>query len=167
MRVVFAMLSLASLFGCSSASTTIAPDDGGTDGTTGDGATDTSTGADSVPTDVAPTDGVPSDTATTETRADGGGPVCTDPTSFPKFEKGCGADANCVIGMHTINCCGSQLAIAFNHSLRDAFDAAEKAWQATCPKCGCPAMAPVNESGKTGSSFDARCIGGKCISVAK
>ncbi len=184
MRAVLAFLCLTPLLGCSTASTSVGPSDAGDDVSTGDTATDTGSGTDSAAgdsaadsaagdsaaVDSARTDSAGGDVAPDVPSADvrvDGGPVCTDPATFPKFEKGCGEDKNCVVGMHQINCCGSMLAIGMNHGVIDAFNTAEKAWAATCPKCGCPTLPPVDESGKTGSGFDAKCIGGKCTSVAK
>jgi hypothetical protein len=50
----------------------------------------------------------------TDLGKDGGDVVfCTGPGSprFPTFNKACSVPADCVIGLHQLNCCGSLLAI--------------------------------------------------------
>jgi hypothetical protein len=68
---------------------------------------------------------------------------------FPTFTKGCTTADNCSIGFHQTDCCGTQVALGFNHSQRDAFDNAEMAWDMTCPACGCAAQPLMAEDGKT------------------
>ena len=69
----------------------------------------------------------------------GGGRACE---GFPTdFERGCGADANCVVGLHQIDCCGTLFATGINHSERDRFDTAEATCRASYPACGCAAGA--------------------------
>lgn len=149
--------------GCSSPSLTVGSPEADTS-VQGDGASD---GArDSATSDT----GTPADSsikdAPAETSTDGG-PSCA-PGSFPTYDKGCTLDENCFLGMHQVDCCGSQVALSFNHAYALAFEAAEKAWVASCPKCGCPTKPPVDEAGKTGSSgFDAKCVANKCKSVAR
>ncbi len=69
--------------------------------------------------------------------------------TFPTFIKGCTNSDSCSFGFHEINCCGSMDAVGFNHSQRDAFNAAEMAWEMTCGGCACPATLPLAEDGKT------------------
>ena len=77
--------------------------------------------------------------------------VCYDPgSSFPKFDRACGADVNCSIGIHQIDCCGSHAALGFNHAGRNAFDAAEAAFRVVCPaNCKCAIRPTICDDGKT------------------
>ncbi len=89
---------------------------------------------------------------------DGGAPTCA---FVDDLERGCGADANCVVGVHQTDCCGNTHAIGMNHSERDRFDAAEAACRATYPACGCPAGPTTTDSGETaldGSAIQVGCI---------
>jgi hypothetical protein len=74
---------------------------------------------------------------------------CATGMGFPTFSKACTNTASCSFDLHQLNCCGSQEAIGFNHDQRDAFTAAEMAWAATCPACGCAAAPLMAEDGKT------------------
>ena len=87
-----------------------------------------------------------SGTAGSGTAGSGGDATCGG-AAFPTFDKGCGNDKNCSIGVHTTDCCGNAIAQGFNHGFRDAFDAAEKAWDQCLPSCGCPAGPTVAEDG--------------------
>jgi hypothetical protein len=69
--------------------------------------------------------------------------------TFPSFTRACANNDSCSFGMHQINCCGSQQAIGFNHSQKDAFEAAEITWSASCPQCGCATQLPVDDDGNT------------------
>lgn len=89
---------------------------------------------------------------------DGGAPTCA---FVDDLERGCGADANCVVGVHQTDCCGNTHAVGMNHSERDRFDAAEAACRATYPACGCPAGPTTTDSGET--AFDASAIQVGCI----
>lgn len=145
-------LVLILLIGCGGA--VAIPDDSdatATDSTTS--STDTSAGNTDTPT---PRPDAPMGT-------EGGRPlVCSDPTTFPKFIKGCTTSENCSFGLHQIDCCGSQTAIGFNHSERERFDVTEKAWRSTCPVCDCREKPTTAEDGKSGTSFDVRCVDGMC-----
>ncbi|MGZ3450295.1 MAG: hypothetical protein ACXVEF_11910, partial [Polyangiales bacterium] len=126
---------------------------------------DATSGADSTEVDSAATDSA----ADTSTTPDTGGEValkCGDESTFPKLIKGCTGDENCSFGLHQTSCCGSLVAIGFNHAEKTKFDATEAAWRATCPACGCPPAPTVDELGKTGTSFQVKCDGGKCIAHA-
>jgi hypothetical protein len=74
---------------------------------------------------------------------------CATGQGFPTFTKACTNTMSCSFGLHTINCCGTQMALGFNHDQRDAFTAAETAWDATCPQCGCPQQPLTAEDGKS------------------
>ena len=75
--------------------------------------------------------------------------MCGGTTAFAAFDKGCTTSDNCSDGFHQVDCCGSLHAIGFNHAQRDAFTAAETAWDATCAACGCAAQPTLAEDGKS------------------
>jgi hypothetical protein len=80
------------------------------------------------------------------------------------FEKGCTTPDACAFGMHQTDCCGSLAAIGFNHNQTAAFQAAEMAWDATCPACGCAPRVPLAEDGKMCmmASMTVTCDNGRC-----
>jgi len=96
---------------------------------------------------------------------DGGretGPLGCDAGAFPTFESGCADTINCSFGLHQINCCGTLVAIGFNHAFRDAFDKAEAAWRQACPAaCGCIAGPTRADDGKSGAAQD---VAVSCVS---
>jgi hypothetical protein len=123
----------------------------GDDATTGDAATD----------DASSGDGGTRDTGTmTDARADaptgdgglgldGGVGSCSgSSTIFNDVTKGCTVSAGCIVVEHQVDCCGSIVAVGINHASKDAFDADEKMWRASCPGCGCPARPTTAEDGK-------------------
>jgi hypothetical protein len=80
-------------------------------------------------------------------------PMTCDAGVFPTFDSGCTDTINCSFGLHQIDCCGTLVAIGFNHAFRDAFDKAEANWRMACPAaCGCMAGPTRAEDGKVGSS---------------
>jgi hypothetical protein len=119
----------------------------------GGGATDASTGR-----DVSGSGGASGDASVMKDAvAIDGRPGACDAGTFPTFDKGCTDTPNCVIGLHQIDCCGTLVAIGFNHAFRDAFDQAEAAWRQACPAlCGCVAGPTRAEDGKVGSSQNVR-----------
>ena len=92
--------------------------------------------------------------------ADGGGPavLCA---FVDDLERGCGADENCVVGVHQSDCCGNTVAIGMNHAERDRFDAAEAPCRASYPGCGCPSGPTTTDSGET--TLDPSAIQVACV----
>lgn len=104
-----------------------------------------------------PTGDAGADGAVGDAASDGGFPgACTEAGSFPGFVKGCTNTPSCVSKLHQIDCCGTMAAIGINHSDSAAFDAAEAAWEASCPRCKCPPGPTVAEDGKTGLNIDVK-----------
>lgn len=99
------------------------------------------------------------------------GLVCafTDGGSFPSFDKGCADSMSCSIGFHQTDCCGTLRAVGFNHAGRAAFDADEKQWENTCPKCNCPAGSTLADDGKPGTmqTITVSCDNGQCVTHGK
>ena len=79
--------------------------------------------------------------------------VTCGPTSdpFPLLERSCTDQADCDVGLHQIDCCGTLQAIGINISSRTAFDHVEQACRAEFPACGC---APQGIQTDDGLGFD-------------
>jgi hypothetical protein len=91
---------------------------------------------------------------------------CCDPTSVmciagnacPKglcgtggqfqVDKQCNVATDCAIGIHELNCCGSQIAIGYRAAHMADFTQSEMQWEAACAACGCSAAPLVAEDGK-------------------
>lgn len=165
MRILFGFVIL--LAGCSSSSFDVAG--------TGDGSVVDSTGSgDEASTDSVTIDSTPADTGGTSPDAgpevvtsETGGPKCGDSTTFPSFDKGCTTDVNCSFGLHQTDCCGSQVAVGFNHGFKASFDAAESTWRMTCPACDCAPAPTKVDDGKTGDAIGVKCSSGICQTYVK
>jgi hypothetical protein len=71
--------------------------------------------------------------------------------SIPPVQTGCTSSDACVFELHEVTCCGPRQAYGVNHAYATSFQSAEAAWEATCPKCGCPTTNQVTaQDGKTG-----------------
>lgn len=105
--------------------------------------------------------------STTGTGTDtGGGGGITGSCDFD-YAKSCTGDADCVVKVHQINCCGTQEAVGVAASGAADFDAKEAACDATYPQCGCATMGTTAEDGTTNGNFSAdgipvKCEAGKC-----
>jgi hypothetical protein len=89
---------------------------------------------------------------------------------FPMFDKTCGTVADCAMGIHQFDCCGSTRAIGFRTSEQARFIADEPICSGQYPRCGCPAQATVAEDGRTagaGASIAVRCQAGQCTTVVE
>jgi hypothetical protein len=75
--------------------------------------------------------------------------MCGNGNPFPTFPKGCTGADNCSFGLHQVDCCGSFVAIGFNHAYYDGFNQAEQSWEQTCPACGCAAQPTLAEDGRS------------------
>ena len=101
------------------------------------------------------------DTCPTGTGGTGG--VC--PTSYvvPDLDRTCTTAADCFLGAHWADCCGSQVAVSFANSELTAFTAVE----AACgPACTCAGSPPLAEDGAQLASVTAaisECIDGQCL----
>ena len=86
-------------------------------------------------------------------------------TTFPQLEKACTAATDCFVALHTVSCCGTQVAIGFNLSSKSAFTTAENKCDNAYPGCGCaegPTMAEDGKSQQVGGAIDVRCDSGLC-----
>jgi len=90
-----------------------------------------------------------------------------NPPQFPVFDRTCEKDADCVVVLHQVNCCGTEVAWGIAASEKAAFDAAESECRSEYPACGCPALPTQADDGNTGSDFGVRCRNGECFSFVK
>jgi len=96
---------------------------------------------------------------------DPGGDSGTDAAvcDLPSFDRGCSADADCIVAVHQINCCGTEIATGLNHSERAAFDSFEAACVVTYPGCGCASLETMADDGTTGwGDASVSCVVGTC-----
>lgn len=134
----------------------------------GDGSTGLPPGDASAP-DGSAADAGPTGDASPDAPA---GVMCSGTASptFPTFPKTCGTTADCVIGLHMVNCCGSLAAIGLAASAKPAFDVAEAACESQYPGCGCAAMGIKAEDGQTAGAPDqigVECRTGACTTFKK
>jgi hypothetical protein len=76
---------------------------------------------------------------------DGDGIMCPD--QFPMFDKSCATANDCVIAVHTTDCCGNSLAMGINVADQAAFIAAEAICDSQYPPCDCPSGPTMAEDG--------------------
>ena len=73
----------------------------------------------------------------------GGGPT------FPEFDRSCSSADDCVIVVHTTDCCGNSVAWGINESEVERFNEAEAICDSQWPGCGCPAGPTVADDGNS------------------
>lgn len=84
-----------------------------------------------------------------------------------EWQNACVDDADCALGFHQVNCCGSLVAWGVSASEAPAFEAAEAACQASYPLCGCMGQPTLAQDGNTGNAFEefgVACQQGACRS---
>lgn len=119
------------------------------------------TNADAAPVadvDANATADIGSDASATAVQCGGATP------SFPTFAKACQADADCAIGLHQINCCGTKRAIGIASGAKAALDEAEATCASQYPDCDCAQFPTQAEDGKTADdgAIAVRCDAGQC-----
>jgi hypothetical protein len=83
----------------------------------------------------------------------------------PPFDKSCTTDDDCFAGIHTLDCCGSQVVLGYNVSARPSFDGYETDCSARAV-CRCAPDEPTIEGGQVTSDIDLRraiCSAGQCL----
>lgn len=127
------------------------------------GSTDADTNATESTTDATDsTDSTDSSTDSTDT----GDPVMC-PDVFPTFDKTCGVDSDCALVLHTINCCGTEVAWGISTSETAAFEAAETTCDSQYPECDCAAFPTLAEDGNEvmdANQLAVTCQMGACMS---
>jgi hypothetical protein len=85
---------------------------------------------------------------------------------FPTFSDACTSDADCNIGLHQINCCGTKVAIGVTGGDYAAFEKAEATCSQQFPKCGCATFPTQAQDGFTAAmgneGLGVRCMEGMC-----
>jgi hypothetical protein len=106
------------------------------------------------------------------TEAGAGGVQCgtQGPPSFPAFDKTCSTDADCVLAVHMLSCCGDVLVTAISRGALPAFQADESTCESQYPGCGCASNSVKFENGVayggTGnptSAAAASCVAHSCL----
>ncbi|MBM4342155.1 MAG: hypothetical protein FJ100_02125 [Deltaproteobacteria bacterium] len=85
--------------------------------------------------------------------------------AFPTFSKACGADSDCFVAQHQVNCCGSLIALGLATTDKAAFEAAEKICGDQYPPCGCAGQPTLAEDGYSAgvNPIAVKCASGKCM----
>jgi hypothetical protein len=99
--------------------------------------------------------------------SDARGNVCAEVAAV---DRSCAVDADCLAGIHTINCCGSAVWIGFRSSEKDRFASLEAACDKTYPACGCASGPPTTDDGSIvpfGTQPGVTCQGGVCRTFSK
>jgi hypothetical protein len=92
----------------------------------------------------------------------GGTSACEAATTV---DRKCAIDTDCMAVLHTTNCCGAATWLGIRAAAAVKFATLEQACDATYPKCGCAAGAPVAEDGSVipfGQTAGVTCVSGTC-----
>jgi hypothetical protein len=113
------------------------------------------------------TDTTTDDTTTDDTTT--GEPIMC-PGEFPSFDEACSVDEDCALVLHTIDCCGTELAWGIRADAVAAFEAAEAVCDGQYPACDCAPMPTLAEDGQTvmdASALAVACTMGACTSYVQ
>ena len=83
----------------------------------------------------------------------------------PALDKSCVRDDDCFAGVHTMDCCGSQVVLGYNVSTQSSFNGYETECMARAV-CRCAANDPTIEGGQVTSDIELRravCSAGHCL----
>jgi hypothetical protein len=86
----------------------------------------------------------------------------------PALDKSCVLDDDCFAGVHTLDCCGSQIVLGYSLSEQSSFNGYETACM-TRAVCRCAAQEPTIEGGQVTSDIELRkavCSAGHCVGTA-
>jgi hypothetical protein len=92
----------------------------------------------------------------------GGASACDAATIV---DRKCTLNTECLAVLHTTNCCGAATWFGIYAAAADKFAMLEKECDASYPKCGCAAGAPVAEDGSVipfGQTAGVACVSGTC-----
>jgi hypothetical protein len=70
------------------------------------------------------------------------------PSIAVKYERGCTSSADCAIGAHYLDCCGTVILLGINKDELDAFDTNTGICH-TPPTCRCKGRGTLTEDGQT------------------
>jgi hypothetical protein len=100
------------------------------------------------------------------------GVVTTSPppanSTAVSYDKSCAAAADCAIGRHYLDCCGSEIALGINVSEAARFDASGGICNGQGPLCACASQGLVAEDGQHShdlehlSDVSVACNAGRC-----
>jgi hypothetical protein len=95
--------------------------------------------------------------------------VCAVSASeFPSFDKTCATPADCVIGVHQFNCCGSTIALGMNRVEQDRFAGAEQTCAEQYPRCACAQTATAEDGRSTfGGTVVVACQSSQCMTAVQ
>lgn len=80
---------------------------------------------------------------------------------FPEFDRSCAETADCALGFHQIDCCGSLAALGISADAAKLFADAEAECMMQYPQCDCAAKPTVADDGS--STPDNNVIGVSCV----
>jgi hypothetical protein len=85
-------------------------------------------------------------------------------TTFPELEKACAVASDCFVALHTVSCCGTQIAIGLDRTSETAFASAEMTCAGAFPGCECLQLPTMAEDGHTSAqgTIEVRCNSGRC-----
>jgi hypothetical protein len=83
----------------------------------------------------------------------------------PALDKSCASDNDCFAGVHTLDCCGSQVVLGYSVSQQSSFNGYEMECM-TRAVCRCAPQDPTIEGGQVTSDIELRkavCSAGHCL----
>jgi hypothetical protein len=83
----------------------------------------------------------------------------------PALDKSCATDDDCFAGVHTLDCCGSQVVLGYSVSAQSSFNGYETGCRARAV-CRCAPDDPTIEGGQVTSDLELRkavCSAGHCL----
>jgi hypothetical protein len=86
---------------------------------------------------------------------------------FPEFDRSCAAPADCALGFHQLDCCGSLAALGINADAAKLFAEAEAECMMQYPQCDCatkPTVADDGNSSPDNNVIAVDCVAGQCRS---
>jgi hypothetical protein len=86
---------------------------------------------------------------------------------FPEFDRTCAEPADCALGFHQVDCCGSLAALGISADAAKLFAEAEAECVMQYPQCDClskPTVADDGNSSPDNNAIQVGCIAGQCRS---
>ena len=85
-------------------------------------------------------------------------------TTFPLLDKSCMSTSDCFIALHTVSCCGTEIAVGLSTSSQVTFNTVEAACDAGYPGCGCASGPTRAEDGRgeDQGAIQLECRAGSC-----
>lgn len=86
---------------------------------------------------------------------------------FPEFDRSCAESADCALGFHQLDCCGSLAALGISAEAAKLFAEAEAECMLQYPQCDCatkPTVADDGNSSPDNNAIQVSCVDGQCRS---